>query len=108
MYLQTKGRQQGAKEVLLQMERLMGSGYHLTITYFWIQLVDFALNSKASSPPPTDTSFAAFRGQHPELLDEKLYLQYYKKETIFAPSAEQAMVLPDKKPLPAIVMARAK
>lgn len=103
VYLRKKGRQQGAKEIFSRMEQLMGNGYHLSITYFWIQMVDFAIARNTASLPPS-ADFAQFAAGISDLLqDEKLYLEYYKKETIFSPEAEKGMVLPDKKKLPTIV-----
>lgn len=42
LYLTTLGRARGKDKVLAELKRHEGAGFHLTINYFWIQMVDFA------------------------------------------------------------------
>ncbi len=76
---------------------MMKSGFHFTITYFWIQMVDY-YNSSVQAK-----DFDHLVEQAASLKDEKLYLQYYKEATIFSKNAEKEMVLPDVKQLPTLL-----
>lgn len=95
-----------------------GRTFHVTMTYFWIQMVDFAIRStnypvdeKASAndsqatllPNVDGKSFAGFLRSNPHLANGNLWAEYYKKETIMSPEAKDALVFPDKAPLPQIV-----
>jgi hypothetical protein len=42
LYLTTLGRARGKDKVLAELKRHEGAGFHLTINFFWIQMVDFA------------------------------------------------------------------
>lgn len=74
--------------------------FHFTMTYFWIQMIDLAI---AQSPKNID--FEEFLRINAHLLNETVYLDYYKKSTMLNnPNARQEMVLPDVKPLPTFVL----
>ncbi|CAF4632085.1 unnamed protein product [Rotaria sp. Silwood1] len=73
--------------------------FHFTMTYFWIQMIDLAIAQSSKQ-----INFEEFLRLNPHLLNEALYLEYYKKETMLNnPIARQEMVLPDVKPLPTLV-----
>ena len=95
------------------------------MSYFWIQIVPFGIRnvpapteprasndtlsesditseSKATSPGPND--FARFLLINPHVADGNLWSDYYTREVIMTPAAKAEMVLPDKKPLPNLVV----
>jgi hypothetical protein len=90
--LTVDGRRVGAKKVFEGVEKITKNSYHLTKTYFWIQMVDMALNSTTVKAK----TFKDFLAKNQHLTNEKLVLQYYKEETLYAPQAAKEMVLPDK------------
>jgi len=79
------------------MEKFHGEGFHLTLTNFWIQVVDLSLAKSGNNPAPMD--FVTFFGKAPELQNENLPLDYYKKEVLYSKEAEKSIVSPDKKKL---------
>jgi ADP-ribosylation factor protein 1 len=80
------------------------TAFHFTMTYFWIQMTDLAI-----AQSPKNISFEEFLRINPHLLNESLFLEYYKKETILNnPIAREEMVLPDIKPLPTLVTSNSK
>ncbi|KAF7371161.1 ADP-ribosylation factor 4 [Mycena sanguinolenta] len=121
----------GLQKYIAQSDQTRGKTFHITMTYFWIQMVHFGI----SSMPPleiadsaSDTSsaktlvveksgdkrtqgedekpndhFARFLLLNPHLVDGSLWAEYYSKEVIMTPEAKAGMVLPDKKPLPNLV-----
>jgi len=98
IYLTKKGnKQEVIKEIFTQMEKFHGEGFHLTLTNFWIQVVDLSLAKSGNNPAPMD--FVTFFGKAPELQNENLPLDYYKKEVLYSKEAEKSIVSPDKKKL---------
>jgi hypothetical protein len=96
--------------------------FHVTMTYFWLQVVHFGIrnvpeNLAPPSPPPAAASssqatevsypssadFFKFLLINPHLVDGSLWSDYYTKETMMSPEAKAGMVLPDKKPLPSLL-----
>jgi len=82
---------------------MMKEAFHFTITYFWIQMIDYGITKSAGN---NYEKFADFYRANPELNNEKLYLNYYNQQTIFSKEAEKQMVLPDRKKLPSILGAK--
>lgn len=98
------------------------------MTYFWIQIVHFGIRNVPPSAPTdprasndtlsesditseskTTTShgpnnFARFLLINPHVADGNLWSDYYTREVIMTPAAKAEMVLPDKKPLPNLVI----
>ncbi|KAI6656896.1 GTP-binding ADP-ribosylation factor [Oopsacas minuta] len=106
-----KGRRQGTKLVHSGMEKFQGSGYNLTATYFWIQMVWYymcveGIDKVAGSEDPTSThvDFSTFIEKYSVILDRKLPLKYYSSKVLYDdPKAAVEFVLPDKKQLPSII-----
>lgn len=73
--------------------------YHETITYFWIQMVHFAI----ASTNPLPSNFMSFILLNPNLVNEQLYLNYYSTHLINSTDSNLVAALPDLKPLPSIV-----
>lgn len=94
-----------------------GRTYHVTMTYFWIQLVHLGIRnmppfaaSNASeitlvdSVKPSPEDFIRFLLINTHLLVGNLWTAFYSKDTMMGPEAKTGVVLPDKKPLPNLVV----
>ncbi|KAJ7732693.1 ADP-ribosylation factor [Mycena metata] len=140
LLLTIHGRQKGKDMIFDGIEKYIahsnqtrGRTFHVTMTYFWIQMVHFGIRSVSSQlgasatgdvgdseskdsrssmqtlvedpdEKPTDSdAFARFIICNPFLADSNLWAQYYSKGVIMTSEAKKAMVLPDRKPLPNIV-----
>ncbi|KAF5331379.1 hypothetical protein D9611_011916 [Ephemerocybe angulata] len=85
-------------------------GFHFTMTYFWIQIVHFAIQhlpelirpAIGADSYPTSEDFFRFLLVNPHVVDGGLWSEYYTKEMIMNAEAKAEMVLPDKKPLPSM------
>ncbi|KAJ7111168.1 ADP-ribosylation factor [Mycena crocata] len=105
----------GIEKYIAQSEQTRGRTFHVTMTYFWIQMVHFGIQSMP--PPVLDSSsdgstvqtlvgedeFARFLLLNPFVADGNLWTEYYSKEVIMSPEAKASLVLPDRKPLPNLV-----
>lgn len=80
--------------------------FHLTLTYFWLHMVHFALASYRGALPE-GAEWPAFQDllrASPWLLDGGLYSTYYSEDVLMRdPEARAAFVAPDKAPLPTMV-----
>ncbi|KAF8644815.1 hypothetical protein AX16_008272 [Volvariella volvacea WC 439] len=116
---------EGLEKYITQSPQTRTKTFHVTMTYFWIQIIHFGIigtmttpsiasppqptsqhfSSSASNqkPPPTPLDFPRFLLQNPHVADPNLWSVFYSKELMMSPGAKQAMVLPDKKPLPSLV-----
>ena len=98
----------GIKRYIAESQQANGRTFHETMTYFWVQIVHFGMGSM---PPREDggeatastDDFARFIVVNPYVVDGNLWSDYYSKEVIMSPAAKEAMVLPDKKPLPNLI-----
>ena len=122
----------GIEQYIAIRPQTKGTSFHLTMTYFWIQIVHFGIRNMPPPPPPTQPSLpsdtTATRSSHPEglrhtssdasssedfpkfllinphVVDENLWADYYTQQVLMSPKAKAEMVLPDKKPLPNLVI----
>jgi hypothetical protein len=70
--------------------------YHETLTRAWMMAVrHFMMNSAPSQ------SFQDFVGQHDVVLDPKIMLTHYSRDTLFSQQARAAFVEPDIDPISA-------
>ncbi|KAJ6629340.1 ADP-ribosylation factor family-domain-containing protein [Mycena sp. CBHHK59/15] len=107
---------QGVEKYISQSAQTHGRTFHVTMTYFWIQIVHFGICSM--SPRPSDWTlvdedvdekksgdddFARFLLRNPFVVDGNLWAVYYSKDRIMSAAGERRVLLPDKKPLPNIV-----
>ncbi|KAF8666696.1 GTP binding [Rhizoctonia solani] len=112
--LNTYGRQKGKKMIFDGIEKYIrksaqttGRTFHITMTYFWIQIVHFGIQSM----PTDDTQvsrganedFCRFLLLNPYVADGSLWEDYYSKDVIMTTNAKENMVLPDKLPLPSLI-----
>eukprot|EP01137_Pigoraptor_chileana_P023216 Opistho-2@89169 len=98
VYLRGNPRRVALELIFSQMERRMRDAHHVTMTYFWLQMVAFAIASH-----PACDSFASLLEAVPSLTNAQSYREYYSDDIIFAGTAATQMVLPDKKQLPNVV-----
>jgi hypothetical protein len=106
----------GIRHYISTSKQTNGRTFHVTMTYFWIHMVDFAIrssvpivdekanDSQVTLAPLTDgPSFARFLVLNPHLANGNLWADYYNKDTMMSPQAKNELVLPDKSPLPQII-----
>ncbi|KAF8211046.1 hypothetical protein K438DRAFT_1959246 [Mycena galopus ATCC 62051] len=121
----------GLEKYITQSDQTRGRTFHVTMSYFWIQMVHFGIsmaplardsirddtssvqtlveNEKSGDQKTTredekpSDRFVRFLIANPHLVDGNLWAHYYSKEVIMTPEAKAGMVLPDKKPLPNLV-----
>lgn len=105
----------GIEKYIAESSQTRGRTFHITMTYFWIQIVHLGIQS-TGSPTPLDSSgvsdttatspgdFANFLLRNPYVADGNLWADYYSKDVMMSPAAKTGMVLPDKKPLPNLVV----
>lgn len=94
----------GIEAYIKNSSQTTGRTFHVTMTYFWIQTVHFAMVSmEISSGEQVVDDFTAFLIFNPYLCDGMLWNDYYRKERIMTLEAQQGMILPDKKALPDVI-----
>ena len=109
--------QQMIKNFIEKSPRTNGKTFHLTMTYFWIHMIDFAMNTVNEKGKDDWKTFLLL---NPHLANGGLFLHYYSKKLMLqtAESREQVLsffcsflrlrlplqvVLPDKLPLPSVI-----
>ncbi|KAK4443527.1 ADP-ribosylation factor family-domain-containing protein [Podospora aff. communis PSN243] len=112
----------GFKSYIDKSGKVHGKSFHMTMTYFWVQMVHLGLagmqdrNShtlKADSKEEDDSGslleddFAHFLAVNPYLVDGQLWADYYSKELLMSPEAKQGVQFPDIKKLPDVLVPRA-
>ncbi|KAJ7026146.1 ADP-ribosylation factor [Mycena alexandri] len=122
------GRQKGKDRIFRGIEKYIASSaqtsgrtFHVTMTYFWIQIVHFGIRS---TPPLTHSDadsdlgarisepeesiehddFPRFLLLNPFVAEGNLWADYYSKGVMMSVEAKGGMVLPDIKPLPNLVV----
>ncbi|KAJ7318115.1 ADP-ribosylation factor [Mycena albidolilacea] len=125
------GRQKGKDKIFQGIERYIeqsaqtgGRTFHVTMTYFWVQIVHFGIRStpqlvrsesdagsdlgSRSLDDPDDSpeldDFPRFLLLNPYVADGNLWAEYYSKDVMMSVEAKQGPVLPDIKPLPNLVV----
>jgi hypothetical protein len=100
-----------------------GRTFHVTMTYFWIQIVHFGIRqtpvqnySHELKDEIVDQNMGLERKElgpddfrlyllvNPYVVDGNLWEDFYSREVIMTLEAKEEMRLPDKKPLPNLVM----
>ncbi|KAG6840114.1 hypothetical protein C0991_008904 [Blastosporella zonata] len=126
LLLTTYGRQKGKDMVFEGIERYItespqarGRTFHVTMTYFWIQVVHLGIRNMLPSNdlktnetmlPSNITGmaspeqFALFLALNPYVADGNLWADYYSNDVMMSPAAKGTMLLPNKKPLPNLVV----
>ncbi|KAJ3485155.1 hypothetical protein NLJ89_g11923 [Agrocybe chaxingu] len=101
----------GLEEYIKNSTQTRGRTFHVSMTYFWIQIVHFGISnippsttSSSGALPNSDDDFAHFLLINPHVVDGNFWADYYTKEVLMSPKAKEEMMLPDKKPLPSLVI----
>ncbi|KAJ7080581.1 ADP-ribosylation factor [Mycena belliarum] len=118
------GRQKGRDLILNGLQKHCtlrdSDAFHVTLTYFWIQVVHFCICDMPPGPmleaqfpcasdnvdgerEPPDAGFILFLRLNPLVVDEELWLEYYSRDVMMSTKAIAKMVLPDRRRLPNIV-----
>ncbi|XP_050391042.1 uncharacterized protein LOC126810107 isoform X1 [Patella vulgata] len=99
-YIKQYGKDKATQYIKLGIQKFneknldkIKTGYHETITMFFIHLVTDAINSK-------DMTFEEFIHKNPHLQDNSLLFTYYSKEVLSSEAARHRFIQPDKKSLP--------
>lgn len=95
-YIKKLGRKAGLERLINNLRDVLKAGFHFTITYFWGHMIDYAI---AKSPEAT---FDEIIKSNEQLLDDRLYLEYYSMDSIESEQAARDFALPSK-PLPSVV-----
>ncbi|KAJ7020234.1 ADP-ribosylation factor [Mycena alexandri] len=122
------GRQKGKDKIFRGIEKYIASSaqtrgrtFHVTMTYFWIQIVHFGIRStpplihsdadsglgaRISEPEESieHDDFPRFLLLNPFVAEGNLWADYYSKGVMMSVEAKGGMVLPDIKPLPNLVV----
>eukprot|EP00179_Madagascaria_erythrocladioides_P005737 CAMPEP_0198309350 /NCGR_PEP_ID=MMETSP1450-20131203/1745_1 /TAXON_ID=753684 ORGANISM="Madagascaria erythrocladiodes, Strain CCMP3234" /NCGR_SAMPLE_ID=MMETSP1450 /ASSEMBLY_ACC=CAM_ASM_001115 /LENGTH=442 /DNA_ID=CAMNT_0044012103 /DNA_START=129 /DNA_END=1454 /DNA_ORIENTATION=- len=92
---------EGIRNFISNSNRTSGKTFHMTLTYFWIQLVHFAI---IQMPKPLSHNFKTFLVMNPQLSNGGLFLSYYTKAHMMNnPAARNEVVLPNLRPLPSLL-----
>ncbi|KAF7377772.1 ADP-ribosylation factor [Mycena sanguinolenta] len=112
---------EGIERYIQQSDQTKGRTFHVTMTYFWVQIVHFGIRS---TPPfihsdtdsdlgsgsleqpdsPELDDFPRFLLLNPYVANGNLWADYYSKEVMMSVEAKQGPLLPDIKPLPNLVI----
>jgi hypothetical protein len=100
---------EGIERYIVQSSQTRGRTFHVTMTYFWIQMVHFGIRSTPDVDSVVEKlaeseEFMRFLLLNPFVTDGGLWEQYYSKDVMMSVKAKAEMVLPDKKPLPNLVV----
>eukprot|EP01117_Protostelium_nocturnum_P005271 TRINITY_DN1922_c0_g1_i1.p1 TRINITY_DN1922_c0_g1~~TRINITY_DN1922_c0_g1_i1.p1 ORF type:complete len:395 (+),score=119.20 TRINITY_DN1922_c0_g1_i1:214-1398(+) len=106
LYLTRLGRREGVKKIRSSIQNYIeNSGrtnktWHETMTYFWIQMVDYA---RFQMKEEERGDFEKLLEQNIHLMNGGLFLQYYSKELMLLnQDSRKEFALPDIQPLPSI------
>lgn len=69
--------------------------YHETLTFAWVKAVAHFMNMDGPF-----SCFEAFIQTHPGLLDAKIMLTHFSKDTLFSDEARANILMPDLDPIP--------
>lgn len=79
-----------------------GTTFHETMTYFWVHMVHYGMESVNALP---NEEFKTFLVMNPHLANGGLFLHYYSKHRMLHdPDARTMVLLPDKAPLPSLLV----
>ncbi|KAJ7251206.1 ADP-ribosylation factor [Mycena rebaudengoi] len=100
---------EGIEKYIAQSSQTRGRTFHVTMTYFWIQMVHFGIRSTPDVDSVVEKlaeseEFMRFLLLNPFVTDGGLWAQYYSKDVMMSVKAKAEMVLPDKKALPNLVV----
>ncbi|RYH21089.1 GTP-binding protein [archaeon] len=83
------------------------STFHVSMTYFWIHMIHYAMASTSAFSTLPAKDFKTFLLLNPQLSNGGLYLQYYSKDLmLMQEQSRKEVVLPDVSPLPSIIVSK--
>jgi len=96
-YLTSLSRRNAIDKIFAELARVQGSGFHLTLTYFWIQMTEFRRAQFSQ------LGFSVFWDHYREELEDTfLWRQYYSTSILDDPASGSEMRFPDKRQLPTL------
>ena len=98
--LQKHGRQQGVKRVFADLEAYEKEGHHVTVVYFWIQMIDYTMVKLKDQTCPTFGIFIQ-NPQSQQLRNPDLIDKYYSKKVLGMGKSE--FQISDIKAMPSIL-----
>lgn len=117
--LRRYGRREGVAKIRSGLQHFIATSkitnnnrYHETMTYFWLQMVHFAMSScniplkenPSISAAEDVAEFDSFLERNPSLMNGGLFLEYYTRDLMLNNAgARLEFVVPDLQPLPNIV-----
>jgi hypothetical protein len=107
-------RRRPVDEILETLQKIEKENFHLTLNYFWIQLVSFHIallqkkkqqQGQESGEKGQQMEFEEFYRQPDcqKLRNSLLYEKYYSRAVIDSEDAKESFALPDLKQLPSLV-----
>ena len=106
-----EARKRDVDEIFKVLRHVQGNNFHLTLNYFWIQMVSYLMvtvrkkGTGKVSPEVDETDFETFYRQ-PDcqcLRNQMLYDKYYSRSLIDSQEAIDSFVLPNIKQLPSVL-----
>jgi hypothetical protein len=101
--LRKEKRKQALDKIFQISKAIEKEKFHETRTYFWIQMIHFAIERK-----PKVNNFKEFLLSDPQLCQETLFSAYYSEELWGSEACRTSTVVPDLKMLPSILPATTK
>lgn len=81
-----------------------GTTFHMTMTFFWVHMVHYAIAATRLPPGESHPAFKIFLAMNPQLSMGGLFLEYYSKQLMLMdPKSRKEIMLPDIKQLPSLV-----
>jgi hypothetical protein len=116
---------EGFKVYIDKSGKVLGKSFHVTMTYFWVQMVHLGIAGMTSGrgshtlkaedgekkqddandgiPSLGVDDFARFLVVNPYLVDGQLWADYYSKEVLMSKEAREGVRVPDIKKLPDVL-----
>ncbi|KAJ4349618.1 uncharacterized protein N0V89_008234 [Didymosphaeria variabile] len=106
---------EGFKLYIDKSGKIHGKSFHMTMTYFWVQMVHLGiasmgvnvdlhtLKAEGTEKDPRLDDFRRFLMVNQYLVDGQLWADYYSKEHLMSSEAKEGVVFPDIKGLPDVL-----
>lgn len=89
------------RNFIAHSQRTNGKTFHVTMTYFWTHMIDYALHQSGER----GRDWKTFLLLNPQLANGGMFLHYYSKQLMLMdPRSREEVVLPDKVPLPSLLV----
>ncbi|KAL1610477.1 hypothetical protein SLS60_002145 [Paraconiothyrium brasiliense] len=106
---------EGFKQYIDKSGKIHGKSFHMTMTYFWVQMVHLGiasmgvdvdshtLKAEGMEEDPRLYDFGRFLMVNQYLVDGQLWADYYSKDLLMSSEAKKGVVFPDIKGLPDVL-----